>query len=93
MLINRGQGFLIIGSGMIVHSFFQRPAIDAAPTSEAREELHAKYLAESKRFDSAVKRAASVEDVGERKAALLALEKTEEFAHSHPTVEVRSFLL
>jgi hypothetical protein len=74
---------------MIVHSFFQRPSIDAATTAEAKANLHAKYLAESKLFDSAVKKAASVEDVGERKAALLALQQLDEFANSHPTVEVR----
>ncbi|GAA6050958.1 hypothetical protein JCM3770_005343 [Rhodotorula araucariae] len=82
----RSLGYLLVGSGMIVHSFWQRPAIDRAPVHE-RDALFAELLAESKRFDRAVQAAAIREKVEERKQALLALEKTSEWPNAHPTVE------
>ncbi|GAA5889049.1 hypothetical protein JCM6882_009728 [Rhodosporidiobolus microsporus] len=75
-------GYLLLGSGMICHSF----EYGKAPEAE-KNAVGVRLLGESKRFDAAVKRAASLEGGEERRAALLGLEKLLEFKQNHPTVE------
>ena len=82
------DGFLIIGSGMAVHSFPSIGEIHAAPTEEERDEIRRKVLEESKTFDTHLRKALAKKDAAERKAELLKLEFLYEFKRSHPTVEV-----
>ncbi|GAA6008705.1 hypothetical protein JCM10207_001692 [Rhodosporidiobolus poonsookiae] len=78
----RTQGYLLLGSGMVCHSF---ELATAAPSQ--REAIAQRLLPESKRFDAAVKRAAGLRSGEERKKELLALEELPEFKINHPTVE------
>ncbi|GAA5865060.1 hypothetical protein JCM8547_007699 [Rhodosporidiobolus lusitaniae] len=78
----KSLGYLLLGSGMICHSF----EYGKAPPSQ-KEAVGVRLLAESKRFDAATKRAATIEKAEERKKALLGLEELPEFAINHPTVE------
>lgn len=88
--IFRNEGYLIVGSGMAVHSFASIEEIVDAPTEEEREATRAKVLAESRAFDTHLRAAVTKRDAKERNQALLKLETLYEFKRSHPTVEVRS---
>ena len=87
MDLRRQQGYLIIGSGMAVHSFSSIDEIRSAPDA-SRNDIRAKVLAESTSFDRSIRAALSVTDSKERNAAILRLEDLYEFKRSHPTVEV-----
>jgi aromatic ring-opening dioxygenase catalytic subunit (LigB family) len=86
-LLIRSQGFVVVGSGMAVHSF---DSIEEIYTSkeELKEAARKHVLKESVNFDRALKGALSNVSAVERRAALLALEDLPEFKRSHPTVEV-----
>lgn len=86
----RHEGYLIVGSGMAVHSFRSIEEIQEAKTDEEREAVREKVLAESRAFDTHVRRAVQNKDAGARRKALLELESLYEFKRSHPTVEVSS---
>ncbi|KAI1375174.1 Extradiol ring-cleavage dioxygenase, class III enzyme, subunit B [Hypoxylon crocopeplum] len=83
----RNEGYLIIASGMAVHSFPSIFEIRAAPSDEARDLARQKVLTESRAFDTALRAAVTRRDAAERKQALLELEQLPEFRRSHPTVE------
>ncbi|KAL2841007.1 Extradiol ring-cleavage dioxygenase, class III enzyme, subunit B [Aspergillus pseudoustus] len=83
----RHNGYVIIGSGMAVHSFASIAEIREAPTDEEREARRAKVLAESKTFDRYLRQAVTKRSAKERSEALLKLEELFEFKRSHPTVE------
>lgn len=83
----RSDGFVVVGSGMAVHSFASLGEISEAP-SENKDAVRAKVLAESKRFDKAIRGALAERSFVDRKASLLALESLYEYKRSHPTVEV-----
>ncbi|KGO48140.1 Extradiol ring-cleavage dioxygenase, class III enzyme, subunit B [Penicillium expansum] len=83
----RHEGYLIIGSGMAVHSFASIDEIIHAATEEERETIRAKVLAESRDFDTHLRAAVTKKDANERNEALLKLESLYEFKRSHPTVE------
>ncbi|KAL1896339.1 hypothetical protein Sste5346_004724 [Sporothrix stenoceras] len=83
----RRQGFLIIGSGMAVHSFSSLAEIAAETTDEGRAATTAKVLQESRTLDDQIRAATLLQNGDERRAALLALEPLYEFKRSHPTVE------
>lgn len=82
------DGYLILGSGMAVHSFSSIGEIHQAEP-EKREEVRTKVLAESRTFDTELRNAVTKPNAVERRQALLALESLHEFRSSHPTVEVR----
>lgn len=84
---SRNEGYLIIGSGMAVHSFSSIAEIQSAPSDEAKELARKKVLTESRSFDTHLRAAVTKHDAAERKMALLNLEKLPEFRRSHPTVE------
>ncbi|KAG7286906.1 hypothetical protein NEMBOFW57_006406 [Staphylotrichum longicolle] len=88
----RHEGYLIVGSGMAVHSFRSIDEIREAKTEEEREAVRAKVLAESKTFDAHIRSAVQHRDAGARRKALLELESLYEFKRSHPTVEVSLML-
>ncbi|KAJ5781158.1 Extradiol ring-cleavage dioxygenase class III enzyme subunit B [Penicillium paradoxum] len=83
----RHDGYLIIGSGMAVHSFASLDEIIDASTEEEREVIRAKVLTESRNFDTSLREAVTKKDAKERNEALLKLEDLYEFKRSHPTVE------
>ncbi|SPO06182.1 uncharacterized protein DNG_08871 [Cephalotrichum gorgonifer] len=83
----RHQGYLIVGSGMAVHSFASIGEIQDAKSDEERKAAREKVLVESRAFDTSLREAVSKRDAGERKKALLGLEDLYEFKRSHPTVE------
>ncbi|KAI2641671.1 Extradiol ring-cleavage dioxygenase, class III enzyme, subunit B [Hypomontagnella submonticulosa] len=83
----RNEGYLIVGSGMAVHSFSSIAEIRDAPSNEARELARQKVLTESRAFDTHLQVAVTKHGAAERKKALLALESLPEFRRSHPTVE------
>lgn len=83
----RNEGYLIIASGMAVHSFASIGEIQAAPSDAAREAARQKVLAESRTFDTHLRAAVAHRRAVERKKALLELEGLPEFRRSHPTVE------
>ncbi|KAL4887587.1 Extradiol ring-cleavage dioxygenase, class III enzyme, subunit B [Aspergillus karnatakaensis] len=83
----RTEGYVILGSGMAVHSFASIGEIREAPTEEEREATRVKVLAESKVFDRRLREAVAKKNAEERKEALLKLEGLYEFKRSHPTVE------
>ncbi|OQE44678.1 hypothetical protein PENCOP_c002G03325 [Penicillium coprophilum] len=83
----RNEGYLIIGSGMAVHSFASIDEIIDAPTEEEREVIRAKVLDESRAFDTHLRAAVTKKTAKERNEALLKLETLYEFKRSHPTVE------
>ncbi|KAL2784691.1 Extradiol ring-cleavage dioxygenase, class III enzyme, subunit B [Aspergillus keveii] len=83
----RHEGYVILGSGMAVHSFASIEEIRNAPTEEEREATRAKVLAESRTFDTHLRAAVTKRNAEERKNALLKLEELYEFKRSHPTVE------
>ncbi|KAJ5807326.1 hypothetical protein N7447_010782 [Penicillium robsamsonii] len=83
----RYDGYLIVGSGMAVHSFTSIDEIINAPTEEEREATRAKVLKESTVFDTRLRAAVTKKDGKERNEALLKLEALYEFKRSHPTVE------
>ncbi|KAI0840050.1 Extradiol aromatic ring-opening dioxygenase [Hypoxylon sp. FL0890] len=83
----RNEGYLILGSGMAVHSFPSIASIRAAPTDEERELARQKVLKESRSFDTYLRATVTKLDAAERKKALLELESLPEFGRSHPTVE------
>jgi aromatic ring-opening dioxygenase catalytic subunit (LigB family) len=85
----RRQGYLIIGSGMAVHSFLSIAEIRNAPNDVERAAIRDMVLAESQNFDRHLRDALSIADSKQRTSALLALEELFEFKRSHPTVEVR----
>lgn len=82
------DGYLILGSGMAVHSFASIVEIHQAEPDKVTE-VRDKVLAESKKFDTELRNAVTKKDAAERRRALLALESLPEFRRSHPTVEVR----
>lgn len=86
-LLIRSQGFVVVGSGMAVHSF---DSIEEIYTSkeELKEAARERVQKESVNFDRALRGALSNVSAVERRAALLALEDLSEFKRSHPTVEV-----
>ncbi|KAF2109961.1 Extradiol ring-cleavage dioxygenase, class III enzyme, subunit B [Lophiotrema nucula] len=83
----RNQGYLIVGSGMAVHSFASIAEIHSAKTEEDKRTVADRVLAESRTFDSKIREALSKHNAGERSAALFKLEELPEFKRSHPTVE------
>ncbi|OIW33123.1 LigB subunit of an aromatic-ring-opening dioxygenase LigAB [Coniochaeta ligniaria NRRL 30616] len=83
----RDQGYLVVASGMAVHSFASIGEIQRAVSDEERQAVRDKVLAESRTFDTELRKAVTKQDAAERKAALLKLEKLYEFRRSHPTVE------
>ncbi|KAK1764341.1 Extradiol aromatic ring-opening dioxygenase [Phialemonium atrogriseum] len=83
----RGEGYLIVGSGMAVHSFASIGEIHQAGSEQERKDTTEKVLAESRTFDTQLQTAVIKRDAAERKAALLKLESLYEFKRSHPTVE------
>ncbi|VUC26932.1 unnamed protein product [Clonostachys rosea] len=83
----REEGYLILGSGMVVHSFPSIEEIHQAPTEEERILARKKILKETRDFDTFVREAVAQHDPAARKTALLALESRYEFKRSHPTVE------
>lgn len=88
MLCDRSQGFLIIGSGMAVHSFASIEEIHQAADPEEKEIRRAKVLNETITFDARLQTALKIQNAVERRKALLDLEALHEFKRSHPTVEV-----
>ncbi|KAL3473946.1 Extradiol ring-cleavage dioxygenase, class III enzyme, subunit B [Aspergillus californicus] len=83
----RHDGYVIVGSGMAVHSFASIEEIRDALTDEEREITRAKVLTESRAFDTHLREAVTKKDARERSEALLKLEDLYEFKRSHPTVE------
>ncbi|OTA94857.1 hypothetical protein M434DRAFT_70566 [Hypoxylon sp. CO27-5] len=83
----RNEGYLIVGSGMAVHSFSSIAEIRNAPSDEEKEIARQKVLKESRTFDTRLRAAVTKRDAAERKKALLELESLPEFRRSHPTVE------
>jgi 4,5-DOPA dioxygenase extradiol len=83
----RQQGFLIIGSGMAVHSFASLAEIAAETTDTGRAASTEKVLKESRTLDDHIRAATTNRNADERRVALLALESLYEFKRSHPTVE------
>ncbi|KAI0133181.1 Extradiol aromatic ring-opening dioxygenase [Hypoxylon sp. NC0597] len=83
----RNEGYLIVGSGMAVHSFPSIAEIRDAPSDEEKEIARQKVLKESRTFDTHLRAAVTKRDAAERKKALLELESLPEFRRSHPTVE------
>ncbi|CAI6093156.1 unnamed protein product [Clonostachys chloroleuca] len=83
----REEGYLILGSGMVVHSFPSIEEIKNAPTENERTLAKKKVLQETRNFDNFVREAVAKNDPVARKKALLALESRYEFKRSHPTVE------
>ncbi|KAL4872604.1 hypothetical protein BDV12DRAFT_182944 [Aspergillus spectabilis] len=83
----RHDGYVIVGSGMAVHSFTSIGEIRDAPTDEEREATRAKVLAESRAFDTYLREAVTKRSANERNEALLKLVDLYEFKRSHPTVE------
>lgn len=86
----RNEGYLIVASGMAVHSFDSIGKIRAAPSEEARNTVRAKVLEESRAFDTHLRDAVAKRSAEERRKALLSLESLPEYRRSHPTVEVGS---
>lgn len=86
------QGYLIVASGMAVHSFASIGEIQQTTSDEEKQAVSDKVLTESRTFDTELRKAVTKRDAAERKAALLKLEDLYEFKRSHPTVEV-SFVL
>ena len=84
----REEGYLIIGSGMAVHSFPSIFEIQAASTPDEKTLIHDRNLKESRDFDTYLREALQHRGAVERKTALLGLKKLREFGRSHPTVEV-----
>ncbi|KAI2621699.1 Extradiol ring-cleavage dioxygenase, class III enzyme, subunit B [Hypoxylon sp. NC1633] len=80
----RNEGYLIIGSGMAVHSFESIASIRASPTADATRE---KVLGESRAFDERIRAALAQPEAKGRTEALLDLQRLPEFRRSHPTVE------
>ncbi|KAH7069950.1 Extradiol ring-cleavage dioxygenase, class III enzyme, subunit B [Paraphoma chrysanthemicola] len=83
----RREGFLIVASGMAVHSFASIGEIRAAATDEERQARTKLVLKESEIFDTQLREAVVVRNPEQRKAALLQLEDLYTFKRSHPTVE------
>lgn len=81
------DGYLILGSGMAVHSFASIGEIHQAEP-EKREEVRERVLAESRTFDAALRNVVITPNAVGRRQALLKLESLHEFRRSHPTVEV-----
>lgn len=84
------QGFLLVGSGMAVHSFelsaaTSDPSLSPEHVAAARDRIQA-Y---TERFDGALREAVAGP---ERGRALLELERHEDFKSAHPTVEVSPLL-
>ena len=82
------EGYLIIGSGMAVHTFASLEEIRAAKTDAERHVLVQKCTHESRTLDNAIRDAVAIQEPKKRTEALLNLEKLYEFKRSHPTVEV-----
>ncbi|KAI1138802.1 Extradiol aromatic ring-opening dioxygenase [Hypoxylon sp. FL0543] len=83
----RNEGYLIIASGMAVHSFPSIAEVRDASSEEERELARQKVLRESRSFDTHLRAAVTKHDAAERRKALLELEFLPEFKRSHPTVE------
>ncbi|KAL7625058.1 hypothetical protein AAE478_004272 [Parahypoxylon ruwenzoriense] len=83
----RNEGYLIVASGMAVHSFPSIAEIRDAASDEERERARAGVLAESRAFDTHLRAAVAERDAAARAGALLRLESLPEFRRSHPTVE------
>lgn len=82
------EGYLILGSGMAVHSFTSIGEIRQAGSEEEKKNATEKVLVESRAFDTQLRNAVTKREAAEREAALLNLESLYEFKRSHPTVEV-----
>lgn len=83
----RDEGYLIVGSGMAVHSFASIGEIHAASAQE-RGAVREQVLRESEKFDASIRAAIAHVSEDDRTTALLRLESLAEFKRSHPTVEV-----
>ncbi|KAI1466385.1 Extradiol ring-cleavage dioxygenase, class III enzyme, subunit B [Daldinia caldariorum] len=83
----RNEGFLIVASGMAVHSFASIASIRSAPSEEARDLARREVQRESRAFDTHLREAVAKRGAAERKDALLKLASLPEFRRSHPTVE------
>ncbi|KAF2441409.1 Extradiol aromatic ring-opening dioxygenase [Karstenula rhodostoma CBS 690.94] len=83
----RHEGFLVVASGMSVHSFASISEIRQAQTDEERTVTSEKVLRESRTFDKQLRGALANSDAAKRRDALLKLEQLPEFKRSHPTVE------
>ncbi|EPE04089.1 aromatic ring-opening dioxygenase [Ophiostoma piceae UAMH 11346] len=83
----RNEGYLIVGSGMAVHSFASVAEIAAETTEAGRDAVTKKVLHESRVLDDHIREATAKTAAQDRKEALLALEPLYEFKRSHPTVE------
>ncbi|CAK7203811.1 hypothetical protein SEUCBS139899_006559 [Sporothrix eucalyptigena] len=83
----RKEGYLIIGSGMAVHSFASLAEIAAETTDAGRVATTEKVIKESRTLDDHIRAATIIRNAEGRRAALLALEPLYEFKRSHPTVE------
>ncbi|KAF3064126.1 4,5-DOPA dioxygenase extradiol-like protein [Daldinia childiae] len=83
----RNEGYLIVASGMAVHSFPSIAEIRGAPSDEARELARQKVLKESRDFDTHLRAAVAKRGAAERRKALVQLQSLPEFRRSHPTVE------
>ncbi|EMR67580.1 putative aromatic ring-opening dioxygenase protein [Eutypa lata UCREL1] len=84
----RNEGYLIVASGMAVHSFPSIAEIRAAPSEDAKNAARAQVLEESRTFDTRLRAAVTKRGAVERRKALLELESLPEYRRSHPTVEV-----
>ncbi|KAK7191050.1 hypothetical protein DPSP01_007778 [Paraphaeosphaeria sporulosa] len=83
----RHEGFLVVASGMAVHSFASISEISRAQTDEERGITSEKVLGETRSFDKQIRGALAIEDSAKRRGALLELGLLPEFKRSHPTVE------
>lgn len=91
VLGHREQGYVILGSGMAVHSFESMGEIWRLPQGAERSAKAEQVLRESQAFDAAIKDtfdSIKYPTYQQRVSALLALESLPEFKRSHPTVEV-----
>jgi 4,5-DOPA dioxygenase extradiol len=88
LIVPSRNNYLIIGSGMAVHSFASLEEIQRASDEDEKNVLRAKILAESRSFDTHLRSAVTKPNATERKEELLKLESLYEFRRSHPTVEV-----
>ncbi|KAI1655677.1 Extradiol ring-cleavage dioxygenase, class III enzyme, subunit B [Daldinia decipiens] len=75
----RNEGYLIVASGMAVHSFRSIAEIRRAPSAGARELARQQVLGESRRFDAHLRAAVAKRDAAEGAEALLQLESLPEF--------------
>ncbi|KAI5865488.1 Extradiol ring-cleavage dioxygenase, class III enzyme, subunit B [Durotheca rogersii] len=84
----RNEGYLIVASGMAVHSFEAIASIRDAATDAERERVRDLVLAESRAFDAALRAALAAKGARAREQALLRLAADgPALRRCHPTVE------